>query len=263
MFTKELKKDFKKKFESLNLDKLALLNEKLKPIKEVLLGIDISKINDTYDLQKVYEFKDYDQRYYLFVKTLLKRVDNYIYTLSYDFADEIYETYTGEKSEKIPSIKIKIIEEKTNDSITYTIDSEKKETLSYRIEAIEFNDESLLISSNSPFFKKDIFNLNNLIFGNIDWSPEFLSLNDKKLVFSCYKKGLGEMSNVLLNFVFKENETKVNILLGEDSIKSSSDKEILLKLMKESFGEEKYSTLEEIKDKIIGFGEMLDLHFSC
>ena len=71
------------------------------------------------------------------------------------------------------------------------------------------------------------------------------------------------MSNVLLGFVFKENETKINILLGEDSIESESDKEIFLNLIKESFNKKKYSKLEEIKNGIIGLGEMLDLHFKC
>ena len=263
MFTKELKKDFQKKIDSLHSYKVTFLNKKLKPIKEVFLGIDVSKINDAYDLKKVEEFKDFEERNYLFVKTLLKKTDDYVYILSYDSSDEKYETYTEKKSESLPSIKIQIVEEKTNDSIIYTIDQEKNHTLSYKIESIEFNEENVLISSSSPSLEEDHFNLNNLIFGEIGWNPEFLSLNNEKLVFSCSKGGLGEMSDVLLNFVFKENETKVNILLGEESIENPSDKETLLSLMKESFGEEKYSTLGEIKDRIIGLGEMLDLHFSC
>lgn len=263
MFTKKLKKDFQKKIKSLHSEKIEFLNEKLKPIKEILLSVDISKINDAYNLKEVEGFKDFEERNYLFVKTLLKKSDDYIYILSYDSSDEIYETYTRTKAESLPSVKLQIVEEKTNDSITYTIDQEKNYTLSYKIESIEFNEENVLISSGSPSIEKDNFNLNSLIFGEIGWNPEFLSLNDEKLVFSCSKKGLGEMSDVLLNFVFKENETKVNILLGEESIENPSDKETLLNLMKESFGEEKYSTLGEIKDKIIGLGEMLDLHFSC
>lgn len=263
MFTKELKKDFQQKIESLHSEKMAFLNEKLKPIKEVFWEVNISKINNAYNLREVEEFKDFEERNYLFVKTLLKKVDDYIYILSYDSSDETYETHMGTKSESLPSIKVQIVEEKTNDSITYTINQEKNHTLSYKIESIEFNEENVLISSSSPSIEKDDFNLNSLIFGEIGWNPEFLSLNEGKLVFSCSKKGLGEMSDVLLNFVFKENETKVNILLGEESIENPSDKETLLNLMKESFGEEKYSTLGEIKDRIIGLGEMLDLHFSC
>ena len=73
MFRKELKKDFQKEIESLHSEKIFFLNEKLKQMKKILLEIDISKINNTYDLQEIEEFKDFEQRNYLFIKNTFKK----------------------------------------------------------------------------------------------------------------------------------------------------------------------------------------------